>query len=252
MRSLAFFLTGLLVLSFLPPASSAEEAGWTDLLPAKALRAFRGKTEGWLHVESVTLDPKSPRKLLGKPGMGAVLNGARGRERDLVTKENYGDLEAHVEFVIAKGSNSGVKFHGVYEIQILDSHGAKVLSGDSCGGIYPRAELKPRYHHIDKGIAPRVNAARPAGEWQTLHAIFLAPRFDPSGKKVANACIVRATLNGKLIHENVELATPTGSNWTKKEIAHGPFLLQGDHGPVAFRNVRVRPYKVTAGDKVTR
>ena len=26
-----------------------------------------------------------------------------------------------------------------------------------------------------------------------------------------------------------------------KEVAQGPILLQGDHGPVAFRNIRVRP-----------
>src|SRR5205807_1952612 len=149
----------------------------------------------------------------------------------------------HVEFLIAKGSNSGVKFQGLYEIQIVDSHGAKKLTGDSCGGIYPRAELKPRYHHIDKGIAPRINAARPAGEWQTLHAIFLAPRLDAGGKKIANARLVKATLNGQLIHDNVELKTPTGNNWKKKETATGPLLLQGDHGPVAFRNVLIRPYK---------
>jgi hypothetical protein len=243
MQAFAYLLPSLLALPLLAPPAPGEGPAWTDLLPGKDLSAFRGKTDGWAHVESVALDPKLPRKLIGKPGVGAVFNGAKGRARDLVTTQTYGDLEVHVEFLIAKGSNSGVKFQGLYEIQIVDSHKAKVLTGDSCGGIYPRAELKPKYHHIDKGIAPRTNAARPAGEWQTLDAIFLAPRFDAAGKKVANARIVRATLNGKLIHENVELKTPTGANWTKKEVARGPLLLQGDHGPVAFRNVRVRPYR---------
>ena len=117
----------------------------------------------------------------------------------------------HVEFLIAKGSNSGIKFHGHYEIQITDSAGRKELTGDDCGGIYPRAELKPRYRHLDKGIAPKVNAAKPAGEWQTLEATFLAPRFDKDGKKTANARIVKATLNGQLIHQDQELLTPTGT-----------------------------------------
>ncbi len=45
-----------------------------------------------------------------------------------------------------------------------------------------------------------------------------------------------------MIHENVEAATPTGHAWHKKESATGPLLLQGDHGPVAFRNVRATPY----------
>src|SRR5262249_28454206 len=161
-----------------------------------------------------------------KPGTGVFVNGPAGRISDLITKQSFGDLEIHVEFLIPKGSNSGVKFHGLYEIQIVDSHGAKNLSGDSCGGIYPRAELKPKYHHIDKGIAPKVNAAKPAGQWQTLDAIFLAPRFDAAGKKVASARIVKAVLNGQVVHEDVELKTPTGSNWTKQEVAAGPLLLQ--------------------------
>jgi hypothetical protein len=51
-------------------------------------------------------------------------------------------------------------------------------------------------------------------------------------------------LNGHVIHENVEVRTPTGSAWRlKKEMAEGPLLLQGTHGPVAFRNVRIREYK---------
>jgi hypothetical protein len=146
--------------------------------------------------------------------------------------------------MIPKGSNSGVKFHAHYEIQIQDSFGkTKELTGDDCGGIYPRAEQKPKYHHIDKGIAPKVNACKAPGEWQTLDVIFLAPRFDADGKKVANAKIVKAVLNGKVIHEDQELLTPTGHNWKNKEVATGPLLLQGDHGPVAFRNLRVRPYK---------
>ena len=104
-----------------------------------------------------------------------------------------------------------------------------------------RAEDKPIYHHIDKGIAPRVNACKEPGNWQTLDVIFLAPRFDAAGKKTANAKIVKAVLNGEVIHENQEMKTPTGSNYVKPEVAAGPLMLQGDHGPVAFRNVRVRP-----------
>jgi hypothetical protein len=163
-----------------------------------------------------------------------------------VTRAKYGDQEVHLEFLISKGSNSGVKFHGLYEIQIYDSYGkTKKLTGADCGGVYPRAEQKPIYHHIDEGIPPSKNACRAPGEWQTLDAIFLAPRFDAAGKKTASARLVKVVLNGTQIHDDVELKTPTGANWTKKEMATGPLLLQGDHGPVAFRNVRVRPY--TAG-----
>ena len=230
----------LLVLAGAFPAAAADAPG-TDLFAGDKLDAFRGKTDGWAWAKAVTLDPANPRKLAFEPGSGILVNSPKGTAPDLYTKEKYGDVEVHVEFLISKGSNSGVKFHGLYEIQINDSYGKKKeLTGDDCGGIYPRAELKPRYHYLDKGIAPKVNACKAPGEWQTLDATFLAPRFDQGGKKTANARIVKAVLNGQVIHENQELLTPTGHNHTRPEVAAGPLMLQGDHGPVAFRNVRVR------------
>jgi hypothetical protein len=171
-----------------------------------------------------------------------MYNGPKGRTRNLLSKQSFGDLEMHVEFLIPKKSNSGVKMHGVYEIQIFDSWGVKEPKGTDCGGVYPRAELLPKYHYLDKGIPPRENACRPPGEWQTLDMTFMAARFDKDGNKVRNARFLKVVLNGKVIHDNVELRTPTGNNWSKKENATGPLLLQADHGPVAFRNVRVRPY----------
>jgi hypothetical protein len=218
--------------------------GWIDLTPAgDAFKAWRSPRAEWVEAGSVSLHAKNPKRLAYKPGTGIIVNGEKGRTRNLVTKQKFGAIEAHLEFLVPKGSNSGVKFEGLYEIQIFDSHGVKKPTASDCGGIYPRAELKPRYHHIDEGIPPRINAARPAGEWQTLDAIFLAPSFDAQGKKVANARFVKVVLNGKTIHENVELKTPTGHAWHDKEVPAGPILLQADHGPVAFRNIRVRPYR---------
>ena len=220
----------------------AEDAGWIPLTE-KGLDAFKSPSKDWIFAESVSLDPKNAKKLTAKPGGPILVNGPKGNTRDLVTKQSFADLEVQLEFLIPKGSNSGVKLQGLYEIQILDSSGAKNLTGDSCGGIYPRAELKPKYRHLDKGTPPRTNACKPAGEWQSLHIAFRAPRFDAEGKKTANARFVKVVLNRTVVHENVELQWPTGHNWTRKEVAEGPLLLQADHGPVAFRNVRIRPLK---------
>jgi hypothetical protein len=205
-------------------------------------------TTGWKVVGGVSIDPKDSARLEERSGTGAISNGPDGRAPtlkgkavNLVTAASYGDLEAHLEFLVPRGSNSGVKFEGLYEIQISDSHGLKKATASDCGGIYPRAEMLPRYHHIDDGHPPLENAARPAGEWQSLDVEFHAPRFDQEGKKVANARFDKVLLNGRLVHQNVEVATPTGHYWRIKESGKGPLLLQGDHGPVAFRNVRVRP-----------
>ena len=86
-----------------------------------------------------------------------------------------------------------------------------------------------------------MNAAKPAGEWQTLDLIFKAPRFDGAGKKPANARFVKVVLNGQLVHEDLELQAPTGHAWRLPEVRRGPLMLQADHGPVAFRNIRIRP-----------
>jgi hypothetical protein len=74
-----------------------------------------------------------------------------------------------------------------------------------------------------------------------MHIEFRAPRFDGDGKKTANARLVKIVLNGRVIHENLELAGPTPSGVTGKEHARGPIMFQGNHGPVAFRNIRITP-----------
>jgi hypothetical protein len=234
-----FALLPLALCLLVPGAAPAEEGKWIDL--TQSFEVWKGPTKDWMIAGGVMLDPNSPKRLAPEPGKGILVNSPKGRAHDLVSKEKFGDLEVHVEFLIAKGSNSGVKLEGQYEVQILDSYGRKKLTGDDCGGIYPRAELTPRYHHLDKGVAPRVNAAKPAGEWQTLDIVFRAPRFDARGKKVANARFVKVVLNGEVVQEDVEVKYPTGHAWHDRESPAGPLLLQGDHGPVAFRNVRVRP-----------
>lgn len=224
----------------LASAVAADEAAWIDLT-AQGLAPWRAPTGEWLVAGDATPSADNPRRLTATPGQGTLVNGPTGRTPDLRTKEMYADVDVHVEFLIARGSNSGVKLMGLYEIQIIDKPVAKEGTGDSCGGIYPRAELKPRYHHIDKGVPPRTQAAREAGTWQSLDIVFQAPRFDAAGKKTGSARFVKVVLNGQVIHEDVEVTAPTGHAWRNPEVARGPLLLQGDHGPVAFRNVRIRP-----------
>ena len=58
-----------------------------------------------------------------------------------------------------------------------------------------------------------------------------------------NAYIDKVILNGKVIQENVELPKPTPGGLTGKEKAEGPIMFQGDHGPVAYRNIKITPLK---------
>jgi hypothetical protein len=126
---------------------------------------------------------------------------------------------------------------GKYEIQIVDSWGVTELRPGICGGLYPQWIDAQNYG----GHAPRVNATRAPGEWQTYDVVFQAPRFDEKGNKIANARFVSVVWNGHLVHENAEVEGPTraamGGGEEQQEHARGPLMLQGDHGPVAYRNV---------------
>jgi hypothetical protein len=114
---------------------------------------------------------------------------------------------------------------GEYELQLEDNYGQEEVTFQDVGAVY-------------KVAAARVNAVRKPGEWQSLQIEFRAPRFQ-GGKKVANARFVKVVLNGHVIHENVEPNDVTPGGLTGKEVSAGPFMFQGDHGPVAFRNIRV-------------
>lgn len=234
-------IVGMLLASNAPFAGAADD--WIDLLAGKPEDTWRTVDKAWIVSDAVTLDPEKPNRLKATAVTGGKVwvNGP-GRVKDLITKQSYGDCDVHVEFLIAKGSNSGIKFHALYEIQILDSFGKTKVTGKDMGGIYPRAQNNP-YKYLDEGIGPKVNACKKPGEWQTLTATFHAAKFDDKGEKTKNAVMVKAELNGQLIHENVELKHPTGSNWVKKESPTGPFMLQADHGPVAVRVMKIRVVK---------
>jgi hypothetical protein len=214
---------------------------WTPLSRSMSFATWREDHHGWRIIGDVSLNSDSPKQFDERQGRGVFVS--KGDASNLESREKYQDVDVQLEFTIPKQSNAGVKLMSRYEIQILDTYGATHLSGDSCGGIYPRAEEKPSYHHIDRGVPPRVNAAKPAGEWQSLEIEFIAPRFNAKGKKTSNAKFARVVLNRKLIHENVEVSAPTGAAWRLvSEVPRGPLLLQGDHGPVAFRNIQVWPH----------
>ena len=218
-----------------------------ELLGSGDFRAFRGEVRGWAMAGEVFCDPADERKLAWKPGTAAAVNGPRGRAQHLLSTFAHGDCEAHVEFMISKGSNSGVYFQGRYELQVYDSHGVAKgqYPGIECGGIYPRWV---NGKGLD-GRSPRVNASKKPGEWQSFDVVFRAPRFDGEGRKLANARFVRVVHNGVVIHEDVELPGATRAAAFRDEAPTGPLMLQGDHGPVAYRNIRLVVRGADAPDK---
>jgi hypothetical protein len=202
------------------------------------LTGWRQPHGDWLVAREVALDPAKPDAFTVAPGLGVMVNGTTRHTGNLMTEAEFGDLDLHVEFCIPKHSNSGIYLQGRYEIQVYDSYGVAkdAYPGIECGGIYPRWINDQGTN----GHSPQINASKPPGEWQTFDIVFQAPRFDGAGKKIANAQMVRVLHNGQLIHQKVELPGPTRAAHYSDEKAVGPILLQGDHGPVAYRNLRVK------------
>ncbi len=155
---------------------------------------------------------------------------------DIRTRQKFSDVQLHIEWrtpVVVEGDgqgrgNSGVYFHEIYEVQILDSFDNVTYSNGQAGSIYKQ--------HI-----PLVNASRGPGEWQTYDIIFRSPVFSAGGDLVRTAAVT-VLHNGVLIQNHVELIGPSRNIGLPEYGAHGPGSIKlQDHGdPMSFRNIWVR------------
>jgi hypothetical protein len=154
------------------------------------------------------------------------------RAGNIYTKEPFQDFTLHLEFNLPylpdrtgqSKANSGVKLHGLYEIQILDSLENPTYPAGGCGSIYRQKD-------------PDKNVSRKPGEWQTYDITFRAPRFDEKPR-------VTLVWNGVKVHDNVEIKGITNAKAESNPLVkQGPLMLQ-DHGsPVKFRNIWILPAK---------
>jgi len=193
---------------------------------------LKGEPSGsYWKVGEAQLHPDDPSKFSVASGKELINDKGHvdhGRGVDIYSDFKHGSARIEIEVMVPKGSNSGVYLQGEYEVQVFDSWGVKTPRAVDIGAIYGAAP-------------PRVNAAKKPGEWQQLVIDFEAPRFDAAGQVTHKARFVRVSLNGKTIQENVEMAGPTPGGLTGQEHALGPILLQGDHGPVSYRNLKITP-----------
>jgi hypothetical protein len=135
---------------------------------------------------------------------------------NLVSKQKFKNFRIQAEYKLGPESNSGIYLRGRYELQVLDDFG------------------KPAESHGHMAIygwtAPRVNASKPTGEWQTMEAVVVENRLT-------------VTLNGQKVHDNAQIQAITGGALDADEAAPGPIMIQGDHAKVWFRKIVVTPIK---------
>lgn len=133
---------------------------------------------------------------------------------DLLTEKKFWNFTVRFEYLVPDGSNSGFYLRGRHEIQILGDYKSGKPAAGGNGALYAFK-------------APDVFASKPGNEWQTCEATII-------GNKIT------VILNGKKIHDNVVCDKPTGGEIDNKVKEPGPILLQGDHGTVWFRNIRIK------------
>ncbi len=201
------------------PINGKDLGGWK-------LKGDNTEKSHWM-IGTAQLDSKDATKLVTEPATGekAELVNAQGAGVDIFTEEKFGDCVIELELMVPKNSNSGIYLMGEYEVQVLDSWGHEKLTQGDFGALYSYSE-------------PRVNASKEPGEWQSVRIEFSAPKFD-GDKKVKNAFVHSIRINDKTVQENIEMTQQTPGGLTGQECAEGPLMFQGDHGPVAFRNIHI-------------
>jgi hypothetical protein len=155
------------------------------------------------------------------------------------TKKEFGDCQLHVEWATpAKDDggwmnwgNSGVLFHGKYELQIIESNAHQIYADGIAGAVYGQTP-------------PLVNASRKPGQWQVYDIVFMAPRFN--GDKLLTPAYFTVFWNGILVQNHTAVLGTTGHrilpvyDWRRST---GPIVLQHHHSAVRFRNIWVRELK---------
>lgn len=165
----------------------------------------KGAPNGWSVKEGILVNDSEQ-----KPGEEHIYYG------NLRTTDTFEDFNITLEVNVPEGSNSGIYLRGIYEIQVADTYG-KEPDSHNMGALYSR-------------ITPSASAEKPAGEWQTMD-ITLCQRH------------LTVILNGVKIIDNQPLKGVTGGAMTSDEFSPGPIYLQGDHGPVSYRNIVIRKIK---------
>jgi len=212
------------------------------------LSAFKETAANWQIVGDAYADKTKKLTLTGTPGTGVLMcNPVPEARRNIFTAFEHGDMELEIDVMMPLKSNSGIYFQGRYEVQLFDSWGVKDVAFSDMGGIYQRWD-DSRKDKGYEGHAPKINAAKAPGLWQHLKVLFHAPRFNDAGEKIKNAEFKEVWLNGQLIHENVEVTGYTRGTKLHKEQPLGPLMIQGDHGPVAIKNIK---YKLYGANRVT-
>lgn len=206
-----------------------KAAGWKLLFNGKDL-------DGWSNFKKDTIRPGWQVK------DGALVCVDPHDAGDLATKEQYDWFILELDFKMAEAANSGIIFHANPaenaawatgpEFQLEDN--AKAEDPQRCGWLY--GLYKPE---IDPKTGAPLDATKPAGEWNHLRLLVSSKRciHEINGVKYFEYDMGSEDFKKRVA------ASKFGSMKNFAKFDKGHIVLQGDHGSVSFRNVRLRTVK---------
>jgi hypothetical protein len=173
----------------------------------KPIRLFNGKdTKGW-HTDGKN------QWTVESGILRSLQSGA-----NLISDRKFNDFKLHIEFRYKQGSNSGVYLRSRYEIQIIDTK-----SGEP-------EPINNQFSSVYGFLPPNKMMAKNPGEWQS-YDITLVGR------------LITIVANGTMVICRQEIPGLTGGAIDSNEGEPGPLLIQGDHGPIDYRNIIITPAK---------
>ena len=208
---------------------TAEEkaAGWQLLFNGQDLK-------GWSNFKRDTIRPGWQ----AKDGTLACVDPKNAG--DIVTAGKFDWFELQLEYKIAEGGNSGIMFHvtdeggAVWatgpEIQLEDN--AKAADPQRCGWLYGLYQPP-----IDPKTGNPLDATKPAGQWNQMRIVFGPKKcvHEIKGVKYFEYELGSDDFTARVAKSKFGKMPGFAKSST------GRIALQGDHGQVAFRNIKIRP-----------
>ena len=203
-----------------------KAAGWKLLFDGKTL-------DGWSNFKKKTIKPGWQVK------DGLLVCVDPHNAGDIVTAEKFGAFELQIDFKMASGANSGIIYHVTEEggavwatgpeIQLEDNANAK--DPQKCGWLY--ALYQPP---IDPKTGKTLDTTKPAGEWNHIRVVI-----SPDGclHEMNSTKYVEYVMGSEDFNNRVK-KSKFGAMPKFAKSGNGFIALQGDHGEVTFKNIKIR------------
>jgi len=233
-------------------AAGQTSAGHSPAAPNTLTK--KEKADGWqLLFDGATLKGWRNFKSDGvRPGWqvrdGALVCVDPKNAGDIVTDGEYDWFELQLEYNITPAGNSGIMYHVTNEGRSAWATGPEIQLEDNelakdpvrCGWLY--ALYQPP---IDPKTGKPLDATKPVGQWNHVR-ILITPE----------KCVHE--INGVKYFEYVLGSDDFNERVAKSKFSKMPLFaksnrgfiaLQGDHGQVSFRNIKIRPVRPVAAGK---